>query len=131
MNVESLVLVALAVAVAPLVGTMLAMMLGMLIRLRQRRSVVGMTQGTGFREHRLEALLQRVTMPLGYSVEGQVFVVGGGSRMKLDARVTPDRRFRERRVYARRQQARPEVDRRRSDRRHYDRRQRRAVRHRG
>lgn len=131
MDLQWLILMGLTIAVLPLVGTLLAMMLGTLITLRQRRSVMSVTQRRGFRDHRLEALLQRATSLLGYSVEGQMFVAAGGSRMKLDSRVTPDRRFHERRAYARRQQARPEVDRRRTDRRRNERRQTRMSQQRG
>lgn len=101
MVMESLLAIGVLIAALPLLGSMLAMTLGIMIALSRRAGGIAALD-------RVEPPLRRVTVAFGCTVEG--------------ARTIPDRREGERRARARQRYSGSGADRRRRDRRLLERR---------
>ena len=124
MNTELLIFVAVAVVVAimalPLLGNVLAMVLGLLSAVRRRRIEPNARAAGSSWQGPIEARLQGAAMALGSWLAIDESSSGRRQRLRAEARETPDRRFSERRMSARRWHARENSERRYRERRAQD-----------
>ena len=109
MKLDDLILIGLFLLCVPLLGTVFAMALGVVINVSRGRDMSPLGGSAPLVLDDLERLLQSAAAFFGSSVEG--------------ARNVVDRRAAQRRMRARRLQMRTEADRRLDDRRLWDRRQ--------
>ena len=124
MELDALVVIGLIALALPMIGTVFAMLLGVVVTVRGQSSAVRHAADTPLRigdalEHGLRLAAKR----LGSWIENDRRTVTEPQQPNVELRTTHDRRARERRISPRRQRARLGPERRRHDRRLRDRRQ--------